>query len=128
MNRCPDCNKRLRKDAESCPRCGWKKKRFGFGIFSSLTRKNTNSSDFDEEAYLRYMHTEDRVSMGLCFLSMLIPLFGIIYWISSVGERPKRAFACLFAPLFMPFVLVGVLLFALLIMGVIGLIGYMIFA
>ena len=116
MNRCPDCNKRLRKDAESCPRCGWKKRRFGFGLFSSLTRKNTNSSDFDEEAYLRYMNTEDRVSIGLCFLSMLIPLFGIIYWLCSVGERPKRAFACLLAPFLIPIVLLGIILIVMFIL------------
>ena len=65
MNRCPDCNKKLRRDPNSCPRCGWK--------------NNTK---------------EDHISLGLCLISLLIPLFGITYWIAEAHEKPRRARAC----------------------------------
>ena len=34
---------------------------------------------------------EDKVSIGLCVLAVLIPLFGIIYWPVKHKETPKRA-------------------------------------
>ena len=36
----------------------------------------------------------DEVSVGLCILSALIPLFGIIYWVAMNKQTPKRARAC----------------------------------
>ena len=37
---------------------------------------------------------DDTVSGGLVVLSVLIPLFGIIYWPVKAKERPKCARAC----------------------------------
>lgn len=37
---------------------------------------------------------EDKVSVGLCILSFIIPIFGIIYWPVKNKETPKRAKAC----------------------------------
>ena len=37
---------------------------------------------------------EDNVSVGLCVLSVLIPLFGIIYWPVNHKKSPKKAQAC----------------------------------
>ena len=37
---------------------------------------------------------EDTVSVGLCVLSALIPLFGLIYWPLKHKETPKKAKAC----------------------------------
>lgn len=37
---------------------------------------------------------EDKVSIGFCILSFLVPLFGIIYWALKYKETPKKAKAC----------------------------------
>ena len=37
---------------------------------------------------------EDKASVGLCVLSVFIPLFGIIYWPLKHKETPKKAKAC----------------------------------
>ena len=37
---------------------------------------------------------EDKASVGLCVLSVLIPLFGIIYWAVKHKATPKKAKAC----------------------------------
>ena len=87
MNRCPDCNKKLRRDPNSCPRCGWKNK-------------------------------EDRISLGLCLISLLIPLFGIIYWIAEAHETPRRARACGFTAILGPIIL-GILGLILLLRAII---------
>jgi len=36
----------------------------------------------------------DEISIGLCVLAALIPLFGIIYWPLKHKETPKKARAC----------------------------------
>lgn len=41
-----------------------------------------------------YAYTDDSVSVGLVILSVLIPLFGIIYWAVKSKECPKRSRAC----------------------------------
>ena len=33
MERCPSCNKRLRKNSDACRRCGWKKRKSIFDFF-----------------------------------------------------------------------------------------------
>lgn len=37
---------------------------------------------------------EDKVSIGFCILSYLIPLFGIIYWACNYKKAPNKARAC----------------------------------
>ena len=37
---------------------------------------------------------DDEVNIGLCVLSALIPLFGLIYWGVKHKETPKKAKAC----------------------------------
>ena len=37
---------------------------------------------------------KDNVSAGLCVLSAIIPLFGVIYWAVKASETPNRAKAC----------------------------------
>ena len=59
MRRCPDCNKRLRKDATNCPRCGWRERKFGFnfGFFNKklaeppLKRLCFNILDIEENIF-----------------------------------------------------------------------------
>ena len=36
----------------------------------------------------------DEISVGLCILAVLIPLFGFIYWPLKHQETPKKAQAC----------------------------------
>ena len=73
MKYCTKCGKELMDEAVVCPYCGcateaWKAKK--------------------EKEY------DDEISVGLCVLSALIPLFGIIYWIVKYQDTPRRARAC----------------------------------
>ena len=36
----------------------------------------------------------DTVSIGLCILSALFPIVGVVYWALKYKETPKRARAC----------------------------------
>ena len=36
----------------------------------------------------------DDISIGLCLLSVLIPVFGITYWVIKYDDAPKKATAC----------------------------------
>lgn len=37
---------------------------------------------------------EDKVSAGLCVLSFMIPLVGLVHWLCYRNELPERANAC----------------------------------
>ena len=72
MKFCQACGKELVDQAIVCPNCGC----------AVATKPN---------------HTgvaEDNVNVGLCVLSAIIPLFGVIYWAVKASETPKRAKAC----------------------------------
>ena len=69
---CNKCGKEIADDAVVCIHCG-----------RSVGNKAVEvASD------------EDKVSVGLCILAVLIPLFGIIYWPLKHKETPKKAKAC----------------------------------
>ena len=70
MKFCSKCGKELVDDAIVCTGCG-----------CAVVKPETNL-------------VEDKVSVGLCILSALIPLFGIIYWPVKHKETPKKAQAC----------------------------------
>ena len=70
MKFCSKCGKELVDDAIICTGCG-----------CAVVKPETNP-------------VEDKVSVGLCILSALIPLFGIIYWPVKHKETPKKAQAC----------------------------------
>ena len=76
MKFCTKCGKELFDEAVVCPNCGC----------ATGNTQNTYRNP--------YVQTLDEVSGGLCFLSFLIPLFGIIYWAVKYRETPKRAQAC----------------------------------
>ena len=70
MKYCSKCGKELIDEAIVCPGCG-----------CAVAKIENTIAD-------------DKVSVGLCVLSALIPLFGFIYWPVKHKETPKRAKAC----------------------------------
>ncbi|MGN1051035.1 MAG: zinc-ribbon domain-containing protein [Acutalibacteraceae bacterium] len=73
MKFCQNCGKEVLDEAVICPNCGC----------SVQADNNTQSTEVDES-----------VSAGLVVLSVLIPLFGIIYWPVKAKTRPKCAKTC----------------------------------
>ena len=73
MKFCSKCGKEIADDAVVCIHCG-------------------RAVEGADNAALK--NVKDEVSVGLCILSFLIPLFGIIYWAMKCKETPKRAKAC----------------------------------
>ncbi len=73
MKFCQHCGKELVDEAVVCPGCG-----------CAVTAKPTPVIAL----------ADDEVNVGLCVLSALIPLFGVIYWPLKHNETPKRAKAC----------------------------------
>ena len=75
MKYCSKCGNQLFDEAVICPACGCPA---GDAPFSEAPQQNT----------------EDKVSVGLCILAALIPLFGFIYWPVRYRFTPKKAKAC----------------------------------
>lgn len=69
MKYCSKCGAEIHDDAVICTKCG------------CAVTGNMPAED-------------DTKSAGLIILSVLIPLFGIIYWAVKAKETPKRAKAC----------------------------------
>ena len=72
MKFCEKCGAELNDEAVVCVKCG-----------CSLNKVVANTQNVDES-----------VSSGLVVLSVLIPLFGIIYWPVKAKSRPKCAKYC----------------------------------
>ena len=70
MKYCSKCGKSLPDASITCPDCG----------------------QSDPIALARLL--EDKVSVGLCILSAIIPFFGFIYWIVQHKEKPTKALGC----------------------------------
>ena len=68
---CPKCGNQVHDEAVVCVHCG-----------CSIGNRNATPA------------VKDEVSVGLCFLAFLIPLFGLIYWGVMHSKTPKRAKAC----------------------------------
>jgi len=73
MKFCSKCGKEILDEAVVCPNCGC-------AVVNPTTPQQ-----------LLY---DDEVSIGLCVLAALIPLFGFIYWPVNHKKTPKRARAC----------------------------------
>ena len=71
MKFCTKCGKEILDEAVICPHCGCV----------------VDRSTFQEI-------TNDEVSIGLCVVAALIPIFGVIYWPVNSKKAPKRARAC----------------------------------
>ena len=72
MKFCSKCGKEVLDEAVVCPNCG-----------CSVANPGIHQHLYDDE-----------VNGGLCVLSALIPLFGIIYWPLKYKETPVKAQAC----------------------------------
>lgn len=72
MKYCSNCGAEIDENAVICVKCG-----------CAVQGKGTQVAT-----------AEDTVSVGFVILSILIPLFGIIYWAVKAKECPKRAKAC----------------------------------
>ena len=70
MKFCSKCGKEILDEAIVCPNCGC----------AVVNIQNT--------------YSDDKVSVGLCILSVLLPIFGIIYWPVKHKDTPKKAQAC----------------------------------
>ena len=70
MKYCSKCGNEMVDDAVVCPSCGC--------MVVEPTSPQLN----------------DKANVGLCVLSALIPLFGVIYWPVKHKESPKKAQAC----------------------------------
>ncbi len=70
---CSNCGTQVHDDAVVCINCG-----------CAIQEPATNNRKI----------VEDKANVGLCVLSVFIPLFGIIYWALQYKETPKMARAC----------------------------------
>ena len=74
MKFCQNCGAEINENAVVCVKCG-----------CSINPAN------------RVAEVDDSVSVGLVILAVLIPLFGVIYWIIKVKSRPRCAVSCAIA-------------------------------
>ena len=72
MKYCSKCGKELIDEAVICPGCG------------CVVNQSLNAVQPED----------DEVSVGLCIVSALFPLFGFIYWAIQYKKTPKKAKAC----------------------------------
>ncbi len=72
MKFCQHCGKEIMENAMICVNCGCAV----------------------QESNQTIISPNDQVSVGLVILSVLIPLFGIIYWPVKHKETPRKAKAC----------------------------------
>lgn len=73
MKYCIHCGKELVDEAVVCINCG---------------------CSVGSKAQAAIPTEEDTVSVGLCFLSAFLPIFGIIYWAVKSKDTPRKAKAC----------------------------------
>lgn len=81
MKFCSKCGKEILDEAVVCPSCGC---------------AVVNAPQHIQTPYQGYtpQPAADEISVGLCILAALIPLFGVIYWPLKHKETPKKAKAC----------------------------------
>ena len=103
MKFCSKCGKEIMDEAIVCPGCG-----------CAVVNPTTPA---------QVANTNDEVSVGLCVLAVLIPLFGIIYWPLKHKETPKKAKACGIAALISW--AVGILFYFIIVGATIGSLGYL---
>ena len=81
MKYCSNCGKELQDGASFCSNCG-----------TAAIQEPKPEAFIVEEP--KKAPVEEKANVGLCILSFIIPLFGIIYWAVMNSEQPKTAKAC----------------------------------
>lgn len=114
---CPNCNKQVPEGTKFCPSCGAQ-------IPEPTKNDVPQGAPVTHQGYVRgenpyqqvnnpqypnvnrqtpynqpNMVQEDKTNVGLCVLSVFVPLFGIIYYFCIRKKRPKEAKGCLKAGL-----------------------------
>lgn len=78
MKNCPQCMQQVSDDTAFCPNCGCQIPAYIQPINGAPQRPVV----------------ADQVSVPLCILSFLFPIFGVIYWGVMHKTSPKKAKAC----------------------------------
>lgn len=78
MKRCPDCNKRLRNDTESCPRCGWKKADSILNFSAFLTGKKPPLPDSAPIVISYFIKTRSNALAVDGNKAMIVSVFGCV--------------------------------------------------
>lgn len=73
MKFCSKCGKEIMEEAVICVHCG---------------------CEIADKSQSNEVKEVDEVSVGLCIVAALIPLFGLIYWPVKHKATPKKAQAC----------------------------------
>ena len=107
MKICSKCGNGISDTSDFCPSCG-------FMIEDPIGDERPE----EDEEYEEY----DEISVGLCILAVLIPLFGFIYWAVKHPEAPRRARACGISALISWGV--GILFYVILMGATIGALSY----
>ena len=101
MNRCPECNKRLRRDPNSCPRCGWKKAKFNFPFFKKKQAtgvcQNCGKVFYNNETKCvrcGWKVKNYRAGIGLILFSFFLPPFARRYADAIEQIEPRKAMDC----------------------------------
>ena len=76
MKFCFNCGKPIKENTAKCPFCGC--------IFENPVPIKENP---------------DKTDVGLCVLSALIPIFGVIYYFATCKATPQKAKSCLISAL-----------------------------
>ena len=84
MKICSKCGNGISDTSDFCPSCGF--------MIEDPIGDERPEEDEEYEEYGEYEY--DEISVGLCILAVLIPLFGFIYWAVKHPEAPRRARAC----------------------------------
>ena len=87
MKICPACGKELADNVSYCTNCGHKMDA------EANNSNNSNNANTVETAPVQPAAPapEDKANIGLCILSVFIPLVGIILWIAQHKQTPKAA-------------------------------------
>lgn len=89
MKICWNCNSQVADDMQVCPCCG-----------TPLTPQAPQvQPQYGYPQMQPQTVREDKTNVGLCILSVFIPLFGIIYYCIKRKEKPKEAKGCLISGL-----------------------------
>ena len=112
MINCPNCNAQVPEGTKFCPNCGAQIPEMAQPVQHQgyVQGENPYQQQYNQPQGTVYgsqggynqpytYQPEDKTNVGLCVLSVFIPLFGIIYYFCTRQKKPKEAKGCLKAGL-----------------------------